>query len=108
VTGLALASMLGGMTVSKKKGGKRPPSIECPHCHHKLDRDFLMESVGRIISRLRTTYGGPDRVLYKCNCGEVLSAREMREHKCPVKPKRGDEKLASTKEREAYFASHSI
>jgi hypothetical protein len=84
------------------------PTIHCPHCERALDRGFLLESAGKIISRLRKTAGGPEKVYYACGCGFVESAKKFRAHKCSVKPPRGSERPASPEQREEYHRGTRI
>ena len=82
---------------------QRIPAVHCPHCGGKLTRSFVTEATGRIISRLRVTHGGPPKKVYKCGCGELFSARQIRVHTCSLKPPRGQEVEASADERDRYL-----
>lgn len=79
------------------------PQIVCPHCNTELQREFIMHAHGTISARMRTTNAGPAKVIYKCGCGELFSAREIREHSCPQKPARGKETPATPAERKLYM-----
>lgn len=79
------------------------PQIMCPHCNAELAREFIMHAHGTISARMRTTNAGPAKVIYKCGCGELFSAREIREHSCSRKPARGKETPATAAERKVYL-----
>ena len=84
---------------------KKPPlpHIACPHCQVELQHEFIMHAHGTISARMRATNAGPARVIYRCGCGELFSAREIREHSCPRKPARGKEQPANAAERKLYM-----
>jgi hypothetical protein len=82
---------------------KNTQEVLCPHCHHALDPDYLRENVARLISYQRRSFNGAPMQIYACGCGALLSAREMREHKCDVKPARGKEVPAGPADRQKYL-----
>jgi DNA-directed RNA polymerase subunit RPC12/RpoP len=83
---------------------KRLPAFLCPHCGNKIARKAIQEFAGKLGALSRTTFKGRERTIYRCGCGELFSAREIRKHRCPQKPPKGQEKLATKQERAQYFA----
>ena len=74
----------------------------CPHCKKTISMKWMMKEVSQNIVRLRVNLNGAPKVIYRCECGWVASAREMRQHGYPHKPPRGQECLASEADKEAY------
>jgi len=59
---------------------KETPEFCCEHCHSPIDRDLLLRYAGAIINSRRKIARGKPRVIYKCGCGGLFSAREFRAH----------------------------
>ena len=92
--------------------------VTCEKCHHvnPVPAKIIQEAAGRIINAMRMNPRGKDRVIYKCNCGQLLSAREFRAHEsvCEVKPSRAavvahpHHYHASGNERKKYFEDKGL
>src|SRR5262245_47875816 len=80
------------------------PRVQCPHCERELDQSLLLRYVGGVLSGMRKVHKGAEPVVYRCGCGRLFSAREIREHRCAYKPPRGKETKATKAEIERYFA----
>ena len=86
--------------------------FKCTECGHELSIIDLHRAAARIMNSLRKARRGKERVIYKCNCGGLFSAREFRVHesKCPEAPPRGDvlanpmKYRADEQERERYLS----
>jgi hypothetical protein len=71
-----------------------PP--RCPRCLRQWTAQVYIMSrspseIGRALQALRRTRKGRPKVFRPCRyCGQMLSARDLREHKCPEKGNRSE------------------
>jgi hypothetical protein len=82
----------------------RAEPFKCPHCDEEIQRDLIIKAAGRFIGEKRKISVGPPKVLYKCGCGHIADARNIRKHK-RVKPNcvpRDEETRLSEKEAQKY------
>jgi hypothetical protein len=88
-----------------------PAEIElvCPHCGQTfpVDTPAGLKSSGRILAAMRRVRRGRAPVVYACPCGSFIgTARQLRQHHCPLKPPRGRESAirATRAQAEEFFA----
>jgi hypothetical protein len=83
---------------------KQLPNFFCPHCEKQIARSDIQEFAGKLGALSRNVFKGRERTIYRCGCTKLFAASDIRKHRCPQKPPKGQEKLATKAQRAEYFA----